>query len=195
MAKIKLFVLLAAFAAGGTFLAKVYLDAESPSSVKVTVYKVELMTGRLDTQPLVVFSNTAGKEIDLAKDIVAITAQVRIPAGTYKRIRMTVTNGAKLSIATVAGNPCGNGIFTDRVFPLAKGMDSNAQAQIDFATYDDDGGTWADSRITHFLLKPVTVSENQNAQVKFRFNTTYNLFCVNGTVEIRAPWSVWAETL
>lgn len=195
MQKIKLFLMIAAFAAGVVFLGKVYLSGTSPSSVKVMVYKVELMTGASDTNPQVVFSNAAGRETDLTKDIDAITAQARIPVGTFKRIRMTVTNGVKLSIANAAGNPCGNGIFTDRVFPIAKGMNSNSQAQIDFATYDDDGGTWAGSRITHFLLKPVTVSENQNTRVKFRFNTTYNLFCLNGTVEMRAPWSVWAETL
>jgi len=193
MQRIKLFLMLAAFVAGMIVLGKVYPTGKSPSSVKVIVYNVELMTGASDTHPQVVFSHAAGREMDLAKDIDPITALARIPAGTYKRIRMTVANGAKLSIADATGNSCGNGIFTDRVFPITKGMDPNAQTQIDFSTYDDDGGTWAGSRVTNFLQMPVTVSENRNAQVKFRFNTTYNLFCVNGTVEMRAPWSLLVD--
>lgn len=193
--KIKLFLLLSAFVAAVVFLSRVYMSATSPSSVKVMIYKIELMTDALDAKPKVVFSNAAGQEIDLTKDSGAVIGQAQIPAGTYKRIRMTVTNGIKLSIANAVDNPCGGAAFADRVTPIAGvGTNPNSQVQINFATYDDDGGTWASSRVTHFLLKPVTVSENYNTQMKFRVNTTYNLFCLKGTVEMRAPWSVQAET-
>jgi hypothetical protein len=195
--KIRLFLLIAAAAVAGVFLAKVYLSATSPSSVKVMVYKVELMTGASDTNPQVIFSNATGQEIDLTKNIDAINWQAHIPVNTYKRIRMTVANGIKLSITKADDNPCGSTtIFTDRVFPIADGtnLNSQSQVQINFATYDDSGGTWAGSQITHFLLRPVTISENQTTQVKFRFNTADTLFCSSGAVEMRAPWSVWAGT-
>jgi len=194
-AKIKLFLLIATIAVAVIFLARVYLNATSPSSLKVMVYKVELMTGASDTNPQVIFSNTAGQEIDLAKDINAVIWQAQIPAGTYKRIRMTVANGIKMSIASVGDNPCGGTIFTDRVFPIADGMNPNSLAQIYFATNDDHGGTWAGSKITHFLLGPVILSGNQTIKVKFSFITANTLFCSGGAVEIRSPWAVWAETL
>lgn len=194
-AKIKLFLLIAVLAVAAVFLARTYWSATSPSSVKVMVYKVELMTGASDTNPQVIFSNAAGQEIDLIKDTGAVFGQAQIPAGVYKRIRMTVANGVKLSITSVDDDPCGGTIFTDRVFPVADGSDLNSQAQINFATHDDRGGTWAGSKITHFLLGPVMVSEKQISKVKFNFIATNTLFCSGGAVEIRSPWVVWAETL
>lgn len=197
-AKIKLFILLSAVAVAVVILARVYMSATSPSSVKVTVHKIELMTGASDTNPQVFFSNAAGLEIDLAKGIIdAVIGQAQIPAGTYKRIRMTVTNGIKLSIANADDNPCGGAAFTDRVIPIAgDGTDPNSQVQINFASDDDGGGTWRGSQITHLLLGHVTVSEKQTTQVKLRFNTADTLFCSSGAVEMRAPWSVsvWAGT-
>jgi hypothetical protein len=192
-AKIKLFLLLAALAVAAVVLGKVYLNATSPSGVKVIVYKVELMTDASDENPQVVYSNPAGQEIDFTGD--SLTGQAQISAGTYKRIRMTVTNGLKLSIADAGDNPCGGAIFTDRIFPEAEGIDPNSQVQMIFAAHDDDGGTWTGSRITHFLLGPVTVIENKPIQVKFRFKTANTLFCSGGDVKMRSPWAVWAETL
>ncbi|MDO9289770.1 MAG: DUF4382 domain-containing protein [Thermodesulfovibrionales bacterium] len=190
-AKIKLFLLFSAVAVAVVILAKVYMSATSPSSVKLTVYKIELMTGASDTNPQVFFSNDTGLEIDLAKGIDAVIGQAQIPAGTYKRIRMTVTNGIKLSIAKAGDNPCGGAAFTDRVIPIAgDGTDPNSQVQINFAAYDDKGGTWRGSQITHLMLGHVTVNENQGTQVKLRFNTADTLFCSSGAVEMRAPWSV-----
>ncbi|MDP2279669.1 MAG: DUF4382 domain-containing protein [Nitrospirota bacterium] len=197
-AKIKLFILLSAVAVAVVILARVYMSATSPSSIKLTVHKIELMTGASDTNPQVFFSNDTGLEIDLAKGIDAVIGQAQIPAGTYKRIRMTVTNGIKLSIANAVDNPCGGAAFTDRVILIAgDGTNPNSQVQINFAAYDDSGGTWRGSQITHLLLGHVTVSENQTIQVKLRFNTADTLFCSSGTVEMRAPWSVsvWAGTL
>lgn len=193
--KIKLFILLSVIAVAVVILAKVYMSATSPSSVKVTVHKVELMTGASDTNPQVVFSSAAGKEIDLTKDMDAVIGQALIPAGVYKRIRMTVKNGYKMSIAKAEDNPCGGAaVFTDRVLPVVEGTDLNSQVQTCFAAYDDNGGTWKGQQITHLLLGHVTVGENLNTQVKFRFNTADTLFCSGGAVEMRAPWSVsvWA---
>ena len=55
-AKIKLFILLLVVGVAVGILAKVYMSATSPSSVKLTVYKLELMTGASDTNPQVFFS-------------------------------------------------------------------------------------------------------------------------------------------
>ncbi|HWR72569.1 MAG TPA: DUF4382 domain-containing protein [Nitrospirota bacterium] len=195
MAKIKLFVLLAAFAVAGAFLAKVYLDAESPSSVKVTVYKVEFMTDRSDAQPQVVFSNAAGKDIDLITETGGFIGQARLTAGVYKRIRLTVKNGIKMSIANADSNPCaGAEQFTDRVFPLTEGTDLNSQVPIYFAADVDGGGAWMGSQITNLLIKPLTISQNRTTAVKLRFVVADTLFCPDGKVERRAPWSVWSET-
>ena len=194
MAKIKLFVLLAAFAAGAVFLAKVYLNAKSPSSVKVTVYKVELMTDRLDTQPLVVFSNAAGREIDLVKETGDFIGQARMAAGVYKRIRLTVKNGTKMSIANAESNPCGGALFIDRVFPIVEGTDLNSRVPLYFASDLDGGGAWVGSQITNLMIRPLTVSENRTTPLKFMFVVADTLFCPGGEVQRRAPWSVWPET-
>lgn len=192
-AKIKFFLLVAAVVLAAVVLEKTYLTASSPSSVRLTVFKAELMTGASDANPQVFFSDASGLEIDLISD--SLIGQAQMPAGTYKRIRMTVANGIKQSIANAADNPCGSGTFTDRVFPVAGGTDPNSQVQINFATYDDNGGTWAGSRITHILLGPVTIGENRSIKAKFRFKTANTLFCSGGDVEMRSPWAVWTETL
>jgi hypothetical protein len=194
-AKIKLFLLLAFLAVSAIILGKVYLFASSPSSVKVMVYKVELMTDASDTNPQVIFSNDTGHDIDLADEADALIGQAEMPAGTYKRIRMTVANGIKQSIADAADNPCGGEAFTDRVFPVAEGKETDSQVHIDFAAHDDNGGTWKGSRITHFLLGPVTVSENKSIEAKLRFKTANTLFCSGGAVKMRSPWAIWAEIL
>lgn len=193
--KIKLSLLIATVVIVAIILEREYLTAKSPSSVKAMVYKVELMTDAKDTNPEAVFSDPAGREIDLTNDI--IIGQASRPVGTYKRMRMTAANGVKLSIGNPDDDPCGGGsIFTDRVFTAAgPGTDPNSQVQIIFATYDDNGGTWSGPRITHILLAPVKISGNRNARMKFRFTTGNSLFCSRGAVAIRAPWAVWTETL
>jgi hypothetical protein len=197
--KIKLLVLIAAIAAVGFFLltkARVYFGAKSPSSVKLMLYRVELMTAASDRNPQVIFSNASGQEIDLTKGVDVYIGQAPILAGNYKRIRMTALNGIRLSIAKADDNPCGGDtVFTDHLFPVAEGRDLNSQVQIDFATHNDGGGSWRGRQITHFLLGPVTISENQPAQLRLRFNAANTLFCVNGAIEIRSPLAVWAETL
>lgn len=194
MSKIKLFVLLAVFVAGGTFLAKVYLDAKSPSSVKVTVYKVEFMTGRSDAQPLVVFSDAAGREVDLANETGDFFGQAPVAAGVYKRIRLTVKNGFKMSIADAESNPCGGPQFTDRVFPIVEGADLDSQVPVYFASDDDGGGAWVGSQVTNLMIRPLTVSQNLTTPVKLVFVVADTLFCPGGEVQRRAPWSVWPET-
>jgi hypothetical protein len=192
--KTKLFLFLAAVAVAVVFLAKTYMGAESPSSVKLTVYKVELMTGALDANPQVVFSNSSGQEMDLTKDAGAVVVGERVVPGTYKRIRMTVAGGVKLSVKSAADNPCGDGAFTDRIFPIAEGADPNPMVEISFAANDDRGGTWKDGRITHMLLRPIEVNGGRT-ELKLKFNTADTLFCSSGAVKVLAPWSVWAGTL
>lgn len=194
MTKIKLFVLLAVFVAGGTFLAKVYLDAKSPSSVKVTVYKVEFMADRSDAQPLVVFSDAAGREVDLASETGDFFGQAPVAAGVYKRIRLTVKNGFTMSIADAESNPCGGPQFTDRVFPLFEGEDLNSPVPVYFASDEDGGGAWVGSQVTNLMIRPLTVSQDLTSPVKLVFVVADTLFCPDGEVQRRAPWSVWPET-
>ena len=172
-------------------LERTYLTAKSPSSVKLTIYKLELMTGASDTNPQAVFSDPAGREIDLTNDIIIGQAEMR--PGTYKRIRLTAANGIKVSIRNADDDPCGNGsIFTDRVLTAAgSGTDPNSQVQVSFATYDDGGGTWADQRVTHILLGPAVIGENRKTPMEFRFTTGNSLFCIKEAVDVRAPWAGW----
>lgn len=193
-AKLKLLLLVAVVVIAAAVLFKVYISAASPSSVKVIVYQVEFMTDASDKKPQVLFSNSTGQEIDLTKDAGALVWQSNVAPGTYKRIRMTVANGIRISIANARDNPCGGAAFKDRVFPIADGKDLNSQ-QVSFATYDDGGGTWTGPRITHILLEPITVSETPTTKRKFGFSTANTLFCVSGNVDIRSPWAVWAEPL
>lgn len=194
--RIWLFVLIGAVAVLGVgLLAKVYLSATSPSSVKLFVYKVEFMTDESETKPQVVFTNAIGQKIDLTKGMDVVIRQAKIQPGTYKRIRMTVTNGIKISIANAVDNPCGrsSGTFIDRLFLVNDGMEQNSHVEINFATHDDRGGRWAGSQIIHFLLAPVTVSENHTGLMRFNFITANTLFCSGGDVKIRSPWAVWVD--
>lgn len=194
MARIKLFLLLSAFVIGGAYLARVYVHAKSPSSVKIKVYKVEFMTNRSDAQPLVVFSNAAGKDMDLANDTGEFIAPVRNAAVVYNRIRLTVKNGIKMSIANAEDNPCGGALFTNRAFSITEGTDPNSQVPVYFASAEDGGGAWVGSQITNLLVKPLTVSQERTTEVKLKFIVSDTLFCPGGEVARRAPWSVWPET-
>ena len=190
-AKIKLFLLIAVIVVAAVILERTYLTARSPSSVKVMIYKLELMTGASDTNPRTVFSDPAGREIDLTNDI--IIGQAEMHPGTYKRIRLTAANGIKVSIGKADDDPCGGGsIFTDRVLTVAgSGTDPNPRVQVSFATYDDGGGTWTDQKVTHILLGPAAIGDNRNTRMEFRFSTGNSLFCIKDAVEMRAPWAGW----
>lgn len=190
-AKIKLFLLIAAIAVTAVILERTYLTAKSPSSVKLMIYKLELMIDASDTNPQTVFSYPAGREIDLTNNI--IIGQTEMHPGTYKRIRLTAANGIKVSIRNADDDPCGSGsIFTDRVLTVAgSGTDPNSRVQVSFATYDDGGGTWADQQVTHILLGPAAIGEHRNTRMEFRFTTGNSLFCIKDAVELRAPWAGW----
>lgn len=194
MAKIKFLMLIAVFVIGGGYLARVYVHAKSPSSVKLTVYKVEFMTDRSDAQPLVVFSSTAGRDMDLASEAGEFIAQVRNAAGVYNRIRLTVKNGIKMSVANAEDNPCGGALFTDRAFSIAEGTDPDSRVPVYFASAEDGGGAWVGSQITNLLVKPLTVSQDRTTDIKLKFIVSDTLFCPGGEVARRAPWSVWPET-
>jgi hypothetical protein len=189
--KIKLFLLIAAIIITAIILERTYLTSKSPSSMKVMIYKIELMTGASDTNPQTVFSDPAGREIDLANDI--IIGQTEVAPGTYKRMRLAVASGVRVSIGKAADDPCGGGsIFTDRVLTLAGfGTDPNLRVQVGFATYDDGGGKWADKKVTHLLLEPAAIGENRNRRIEFKFNTANSLFCIEDKVEMRSPWAGW----
>lgn len=191
--KVKLVLLIAVLIVAAGVLGRAYWSAGSPSSVKVTVYRVELMTGASDANPQVVFSNAVGLEIDLADPVGAVIGQAQIKAGAYNRVRMTVANGVKMSIANADDNPCGDDAFADRVIPVFAGTDPNAQVPLYFATHEDGGGTWSGPQMTHYLLGPVTVSENRIFSRKFSFATANTLFCSGGSVQSRTPWVAWAE--
>lgn len=194
MAKIKIFLFLAAFVIGAGYLARVYVHAKSPSSVKVTVYKVEFMTDRSDTQPLVVFSKPAGKVVDLASETGAFIVEARSPADVFNRVRLTVKNGFTMSIANPENNPCGDALFTDRAFLIDREKDVNSHVPVYFASAEDGGGAWAGSQITNLLVKPLSVSRDRTTGVKLRFIVDDTLFCPGGEVARRAPWSVWPKT-
>lgn len=191
--KLKLFFFLAVFVVAGGYLARVYVDAKSPSSVKVTLYKVELMTDRSDAQPAVLFSAAAGREIDLASEAGDFMAPQGFAAGVYNRIRLTVKNGIRMSIAASEDDPCGRGLFTDKVFLIAEETDLNSQVPVYFASPEDGGGAWKGSQIMNLLVKPVTISGDRATPVKLRFVVSDTLFCPGGEVARRAPWSVWQE--
>ncbi len=194
MAKLKIVLFLTAFVIAGGYLARVYVQAKSPSSVKLTVYKAEFMTDQSDSHPLVVFSNAEGREIDLVRETGDFTAQGGMGGGVYNRIRLTVKNGIKMSIAKAENNPCGGPLFTDKVFSITERTDLNAQVSLYFASAEDGGGAWVGSQITNLLVKPLTVSGNGATAVRLKFIADDTLFCPSGEVARRAPWSAWPES-
>jgi len=190
-AKIKLVLLIAVIAIATLILERTYLTAKNPSSVKLMIYKVELMTNALDPNPQTVFSDPAGREMDLTNNIIIGEAVMR--PGTYKRLRLTAANGFKVSIEKAGDDPCGgDSIYTDRFLTAAgSGSAPNSRIQVSFATHDDGGGTWTDQRVTHILLGPFEIGANQNTRMELRFTTGNSLFCIKNTVDVRAPWAGW----
>lgn len=190
--KIKLFLLIAAIIITAVILERTYLTSKNPSSIKVKIYKMELMTDASDTNPKTVFSDPAGREIDLNKDVVI--AQNEVPPGTYKRMRLAMASGVKVSVGKAADDPCGGGsIFTDRLLIIAGyGTDPDLRVQVGFATYDDGGGKWVDKKVTNLLMEPAEIGENRNRPIEFKFSTLNSLYCIENKVEMRAPWAGWA---
>jgi hypothetical protein len=189
--KNKLILLFVVTAAVALILERTYLTAKNPSSVKLMIYKVELMTNALDTNPQTVFSDPAGREMDLTNDI--IIGETVMRPGIYKRLRLTAANGFKVSIGKAGDDPCGgDSIFTDRILTAAgSGSDPNSRIQVSFATHDDGGATWTDQRVTHILLGPLEIGANRNTRMELRFTTGNSLFCAKSTVDVRAPWAGW----
>jgi hypothetical protein len=190
-AKIKLAALIGVIVIAALILERTYLTAKSPSSVKLMIYKIELMTDAADTSPQIVFSDPKGREIDLTNDIIIGQAEMR--PGTYKRIRLTAANGIKVSVGNADDDPCGKGSkFTDRIVTAAgSGTDPNLRVQVGFATHDDGGGTWEDQKVTHILLGPAVIGENRKTPMEVRFTTGNSLFCIKEAVDVRAPWAGW----
>ena len=190
--KTKLILLIAVIAIVALILERTYLTAKHPSSVKLMIYKVELMTNASDTNPQTVFSDPAGREMDLTNNILVGEAIMR--PGIYKRLRLTAANGFKVSIGKAGDDPCGgDSIFTDRMLTAAgPGSDPNSRIQVSFATHDDGGATWTDQQVTHILLGSLEVAANQNARrMELKFTTGNSLFCIKNTVDVRAPWAGW----
>lgn len=189
--KTKLILLIAVIALVALILERTYLTAKNPSSVKLMIYKVELMTSASDTNPQTVFSDPAGREMDLTNNILVGEAVMR--PGTYKRLRLTAANGFKVSIEKAGDDPCGtDSVFTDRIFTAAgSGSDPNSRNQVSFATYDDSGGTWTNQQVTHLLLGPLEIGANQNTRMELKFTTGHSLFCIKNSADVRAPWAGW----
>lgn len=190
---IKAILLIGAFAAGAGYLGRVYMRATSPSSVKVTVLKVELLAGRSDTDPIVLFSDPAGRDLDLVRDMGDFTLPAATAPGTFTTIRLTVRNAYAMSITNKKENPCKGEVFTDRRFSFVDGKEDNAPVPIYFASAADGGATWAGSQVINFLARPVIVRPRDTTLVRLRFITEDTLFCPRGDVERRAPWSVWND--
>ncbi len=167
------------FFLGSIFYGGLPIEAESPTSLKVKIKKVELFKDK-DSLPITVFENQGGVEKDIIKETDALFGQGSISPGEYKRVKFTVD-----PIITYSGpNPCGGNDIVDQ--PLDIGS-----SELYFATADDGGGQgWSANGSQGYpflLMNPIVVEGNVTTNVKIVFNTANTLQCVSNNPTLYPP--------
>jgi len=178
-------LLIAAIAAGGTFVAVNHLMADDPTSVKVTLYQTDLLADA-SASPQTVFTDAAGEVVDIVGNP-GVFGEGTVPQGTYNRMKLTVKN----KILYSGLNPCGGLDLTDKDMLIDDTKDPGAQVVLYFATSSDGGGSgWTanGTEASPFLMQnPIEVSANQTTRVELRFNTAGILNCITGSAKLSAP--------
>lgn len=174
-----IFLTIVLFFAGSLFYINLAVKAESPTGLKVTLYKTELYTDRNGSSVLV-FDNPQGKEVDIVRSP-GIFGEGNVPEGTYKRIKFTVAPQGRYS----GPDPCNQGQqINDQTFNIG----SN---EIYFATADDGGSTsWTadgSSQKPFLLQSPIVVKGGKTTTVKLIFNTANTLQCQGNQVVLFPP--------
>jgi len=174
-------LLLAAAAAFGTFYISGDLEANDPSSVKVTLYKAEFYADK-NSSPVLVSNTPTGVLVDLVQNPGDAFGQGTVEAGSYKRIKLSVENQILFSEFAI-GN-CGTGPLTDEPMLIDGALASTAIVDLYFATPDDGGQSgWTangSADVPFLMQKAIEVVAGATTDVDLRFQTAGKLYCDAG---------------
>ena len=164
--------------------------AESPSSIKISLLKTELLSDKNGT-PVLVIEDPKGIEADLVNVNVnnpnSVFGEGEVPAGEYKRIKLTLKN----KIIYSGPNPCGGEPVQDNEILIDSNKGEDEAIELYFATADDGGGTGWYANGTQenpfFIQNPIKVESDQSTVVKLIFNTANTLQCIGGSPVLIPP--------
>lgn len=184
--KKKFWILYGLMLAGVIFLVLQKPEAESPSSIKITLFKTELLADK-NAEALLVFESTEGSEADLVNSPNSLFGEGEVAAGEYKRLKLTLKN----SILYSGPNPCVGNPIQDEMIKIDSSKGENESVELYFATAEDGGSTgWAanGSSQTPFLLQnPIVVKDGKSTVLKLIFNTVNTLQCIGGSPTLIPP--------
>jgi len=180
-------LLLACALAFGMFHASDDIEAYDPSSVKVTVYKSEFFANKL-AAPVVVSNTPLGVEVDLVNNPGEAFGSGSVPAGSYKRIKLSVKNQILFSDS----NNCpSSGDLVDAPMIIDSGASNTATVDLYFATPDDGGqSSWTanGSADSPFMMQnAIEVVAGATTEVDLRFQTAGKIYCDAGDVARLLP--------
>ncbi len=160
--------------------------AESPISIKITLLKTELLADKT-AEPLVVIEDANGIEADLVNNPNSVFGEGEVPAGEYKRIKLTLKN----RIIYSGPNPCGGNAIQDEKVLIDSQKSEDEAVELYFATADDGGDTgWvANGTADHplFIQNPINVEADLSTVVKLIFNTANTLQCIGNSPVLIPP--------
>jgi len=152
-------------------------EAESPSSIKITLLKTELLSDK-NGIPVLVIEDANGIEADLVQNPNSVFGEGEVPQGEYKRIKLTLKN----KIVYSGPNPCGGAPLQDQEVLIDTSKEKDDAVELYFATADDGGDTgwYANGSQEHpfFIQNPIKVEADKSTVVKLIFNTANTLQCI-----------------
>ncbi|NVM22481.1 MAG: hypothetical protein HWN68_11955, partial [Desulfobacterales bacterium] len=180
-------LLIAAIAAGGTFVAVDRLVAESPTSIKVRLYQTDFFVDA-SASAQTVFADAAGKVVDIVGNP-GVFGSGTVSQGTYNRMKFTVKNQILYSGPQPSG--CVGDPLVDVTMKIDDTKADDYKVDLYFATGSDGGGSgWTANGTAAYpflMLNAIKVGINQTTRVELRFNTAGNLNCIDASAKLSAP--------
>jgi len=172
-----LFFIYGIILSGFVFLLSQKPKAESPSSIKITLLKTELLSDK-NGIPVLVIEDANGIEADLVQNPNSVFGEGNVPQGEYKRIKLTLKN----KIVYSGPNPCGEAPLQDQEVLIDTSKGEDDAVELYFATADDGGDTgWyanGSPNNPFFIQNPIKVEADKSTVVKLVFNTANTLQCI-----------------
>ncbi len=155
----------------------------SPMSLKVGLYKTELYDG--SAWATVFDGGASAATIDLVANPGSVFGSGSIPAGTYSKIRFTLTNENRYSGSD------GECSAADAPFLIDDGRPLGDPVTLTFATAAAGGGTsWYNNGTDNYpllMVGSIDVAAGQTTRVDIIFNTASTLLCESGSFSLNPP--------